>query len=140
MALRSRHFAASEQAVSQELRGCLGARLGYGPPDRHQEDFALQVDQLVAELLARGDMNDDTTLELNRILADWRADKLDPGDGDYVQALHAKITQVTPETASDEPIAPPLGHLDGLGIEEWRDRALKAEAALAQFEEAARNG
>ena len=36
----------------------------------------MQVDQLVGELLARGDMNDDTTLELNRILADWRAGKL----------------------------------------------------------------
>ena len=41
----------------------------------------MQVDQLVGELLARGDMNDDTTLELNRILSDWRAGKLDSADG-----------------------------------------------------------
>ena len=35
--------------------------------------------------------------------------------------------------------APP-SRLDGLSIEEWRDRALKAESELAQIEEAARNG
>jgi hypothetical protein len=99
---------------------------------------ALQVDQLVAELLARGDMNDDTTLELNRILGDWRADKLDPLDADYVQALHARIMNLPPEP---EDIAPPAtSRLDGLGIEEWRERALKAEAELAQLQDAARNG
>ena len=99
----------------------------------------MQIDQLVSELLARGDINDDTTLELNRILADWRADKLDPSDADYVQALHARLMNLTPET-DDAPVAAAVTRLDGLSIEEWRDRALKAEAELAQLQEAARNG
>jgi hypothetical protein len=100
----------------------------------------VQVDQLVGELLARGDMNDDTTLELNRILSDWRAGKLDPDDAAYLEGLHAKIMNLAPEP--DEPAmsaAAPL-RLDGLTIEEWRDRALRAESELAQLEEAARNG
>ncbi len=99
----------------------------------------MQLDQLVAELLARGDMNDDTVIELNRILADWRAGKLDPDDGAYVEALHAKILNLAPD--ADEPVATTApSRLDGLSIEEWRERALKAEAELAQIEEAARNG
>jgi hypothetical protein len=97
----------------------------------------VQPDQLVAELLARGDMNDETTLELNRILEDWRAGKLDPDDQAYLVALHARLMNVTPDP---EDIAMPAGRLDGLSIEEWRDRALKAEAQLAQLEDAARNG
>jgi hypothetical protein len=99
----------------------------------------MQVDQLVAELLARGDINDDTTLELNRILEEWRAGKLDPGDADYVQALHAKITGLTIEPG-DADAAAPVSRLEGLSIEEWRDRALRAEAELADLQEAARNG
>jgi hypothetical protein len=98
----------------------------------------MQVDQLVAELLARGDMNDDTTIELNRILEDWRSGKLDPDDADYVAALHARIMNITPEPA--DPVAAGASRLDGLSIEEWRDRALKAESELAQLEDAARNG
>jgi len=99
----------------------------------------VQVDQIVAELLARGDMNDETTLELNRMLEDWRQNKLAPGDADYIQALHARVMNVAPDP--DEPAAPvAINRIDGLAIEEWRDRALKAEAELAQIEEAARNG
>ena len=96
----------------------------------------MQLDQLVAELLARGDINDDTTIELNRILGDWRNGKLDPDDADYVTALHAKIMNLTPEP--DDPnqgVGP--ARLDGLDIEEWRERALRAEARLADLEDAA---
>ena len=100
----------------------------------------MQIDQLVAELLARGDMNDDTTLELNRILADWRADKLDPADADYVQALHAKIMGISVDPDDVVVTAAPVNRIDGLSIEEWRDRALKAEAELADLQDAARNG
>ena len=99
----------------------------------------MQVDQLVSELLARGDMNDDTTLELNRILSDWRANKLDPDDANYVQALHARLMNLTPEP-DDAPVTAAVTRLDGLSIEEWRDRALKAEADLAQLQDAQRNG
>lgn len=98
----------------------------------------MQPDQLVAELLARGDMNSDTTVELNRILEDWRAGKLDPDDDSYLRALHARITNVAPEPVEAEATGPV--RLDGLTIEEWRERALKAEGELAQIEEAARNG
>ncbi|RYE07594.1 MAG: hypothetical protein EOP22_17080 [Hyphomicrobiales bacterium] len=98
----------------------------------------MQPDQLVAELLARGDMNDDTTLELNRILNDWRESKLDPDDESYLVALHARMMNLSAEP--DEAIGQLPSRLDGLTIEEWRERALRAEAELAQIEEAARNG
>ena len=98
----------------------------------------MQPDQLVAELLARGDMNDDTTLELNRILNEWRDGKLDPDDEAYLVALHARMMNLTPEPEEIAPAAP--SRLDGLTIEEWRERALRAESELAQIEEVARNG
>ncbi|GEM_PF-1922109 len=106
----------------------------------------MQPDQLVADLLARGDMTDDTTRDLNRLLEEWRAGTLDPDDEAYLRALHARLTGTPP--AAPEPIAqdrPPTVavapvRLEGLTIEEWRDRALRAEADLAQIEETARNG
>lgn len=100
----------------------------------------MQVDQLVGELLARGDMNDDTTLELNRILNDWRAGKLDSDDAAYLEALHAKLMNLLPEPDEAPEMAIATARLDGLAIEEWRERALRAEAELAQLEEAGRNG
>jgi hypothetical protein len=99
----------------------------------------LQPDQLVAELLARGDMNDETTLDLNRILEAWRAGKLDPDDETYLRAFHARIMDLTPDTHETAPTNSAV-RLEGLTIEEWRDRAIRAESELAQIEEAARNG
>ena len=99
----------------------------------------MQPDQLVAELLARGDINDDTTLELNRILNEWRAGTLHPEDEAYLVALHARIMNLTPEPDAPIPVTVP-DRLEGLSIEEWRERALRAESELAQIEEAARNG
>lgn len=98
----------------------------------------MQPDQMIAELLARGDMNDETTLELNRLLDDHRAGKLDPEDEAYLRALHSRILNLAPEPEEIEPASP--ARLDGLTIEEWRDRALKAESELAQIEDAARGG
>jgi hypothetical protein len=98
----------------------------------------MQPDQLIAELLARGDMNDETVVDLNRMLEGYRSGTLDPDDDAYLRALHGRIFEVAPEP-SDSPAASPL-RLDGLTIEEWRDRALEAEGELAQIEEAARNG
>ena len=43
-----------------------------------------------------------------------------------------------PDEAPEKAIA--TARLDGLAIEEWRERALRAEAELAQLEEAGRNG
>ena len=99
----------------------------------------MQVDQLVAELLARGDINDDTTLELNRILEDWRAGKLDADDQGYVEALHARLMNTAAEPVdTDLPVA--STRLEGLTIDEWRERALKAEAELADIRDATQNG
>jgi hypothetical protein len=98
----------------------------------------VQPDQLIAELLARGDMNDETALDLNRMLEDYWAGKLDPDDEGYLRALHGRILNLAPEPAEIAAISP--SRLDGLTIEEWRDRALKAESELAQVEDAARNG
>ena len=101
----------------------------------------MQVDQLVAELLARGDMNDNTTLELNRILDDWRANKLDPDDQSYVEALHARLTGTAAEAVDlDMTPTPSPTRVEGLTIEEWRERALKAEAELADIRDATQNG
>ncbi len=97
----------------------------------------MQPDQLVAELLARGDMNDETVIDLNRMLETWRAGSLDPDDEAYLRALHARVMNLTPEP---EEIVPSMARLDGLGIEEWRERALKAEAELAALQDATRNG
>ena len=98
----------------------------------------MQPDQLVAELLARGDMNDETTKDLNRILEDWRAGKLDPDDESYLRAFHGRLMNLAPEP--EDEVAMPPARLDGLTLEEWRERALKAEGELAQIEDAARNG
>ena len=98
----------------------------------------MQPDQLIAELLARGDMNDETTIDLNRMLEDFRAGKLDPDDESYLRALHARILNLAPEVEAVAPASP--ARLDGLTLEEWRDRALKAESELAQIEDAARSG
>ena len=98
----------------------------------------MQIDQVVAELLARGDMNDDTVIELNHMLDSWRAGTLDPEDDAYLRALHARVMHLTPEP--EEALAPSPNRLDGLTIEEWRERSLKAEAELAQLQDAARAG
>jgi hypothetical protein len=99
----------------------------------------VQLDQLVGELLARGDIDDATTLELNRMLADWRAGTLSADDAAYVAALHARLLNLASDL--EEPAAAPIAdRIDGLSIEEWRERAIKAEAQVAEFEETARNG
>jgi hypothetical protein len=102
------------------------------------KDRQVQPDQLVAELLTRGDMNDDTTKDLNRILEDWRAGKLDPDDEAYLRAFHSRLMNLAPEP--EDVVATGPARLDGLTIEEWRERALKAEADLSRIEDAARNG
>lgn len=89
----------------------------------------MQVDALIKELIASGTMNDDTLAELNRMLADFEAGKLDPDDEVYVRALHARLTNLP--LSEPEAAAEALERLGGHTIDEWRDRALKAEAELA---------
>lgn len=100
----------------------------------------MQPDQLIAELLARGDMNDETVVDLNRMLEAYKAGTLDPDDESYVRALHGRILNLAPDSEPSESSTAGSARLDGLTIEEWRDRALKAESELAQIEDAARNG
>jgi hypothetical protein len=88
----------------------------------------VQPDQLIAELIGTGTMNEETLAELERMRADYAAGKLDPDDDRYLRALHARITGAPlPEPVDETGPA----RLDGLTIAEWRDRALRAETELA---------
>ena len=95
MALRNRRLAVSVATVPERVTAAAGLDM-VRPTQPKGHD--VEVDQLVAELLARGDINDDTTIELNRILGEWREGKLAPDDADYVTALHAKVTALLVET------------------------------------------
>ena len=87
----------------------------------------MQIDQLIKELIATGSMNEDTLADLNRLLAEFEAGKLDPDDEVYLRALHARLTNAPmPEPAS----ASLPDRLDGHTIAEWRDRAIAAEAEV----------
>jgi hypothetical protein len=90
----------------------------------------LQPDELIRELIATGTMNDDTLADLERWRADFEAGKLDPDDEAYLRALHARLTNAP----MLEPEAVPA-RVDGLTIDDWRERALAAEAELAALRE-----
>jgi hypothetical protein len=90
----------------------------------------LQVDALIRELIATGTMNEDTLADLQRLLADYEAGKLDPDDEVYLRALHARLTNAPQAPAEVEPHDEEQ-RLDGLTLAEWRERALAAEAELA---------
>jgi hypothetical protein len=92
----------------------------------------VQVDALIKELLATGSMNEDTTADLNRWLEESATGTLAADDAEYIAALHAKLTGAPmPEPVE---VAEPAT-LDGLSIEDWRDRALRAEAELAALKD-----
>lgn len=89
----------------------------------------MQADELIRELIATGAMNEDTLADLERMRAEHAEGRLDPDDEAYLRALHARVTNAPmPEP---EPEHETL--LEGLTIEQWRDRALKAEARLAEI-------
>ena len=93
----------------------------------------MQVDALIKELLATGSMNEDTTADLNRWLAESEAGTLNADDAAYIAALHAKLTGAPlPEEA---PASAEPTRVDGLTLEDWRDRALRAEAELAALKD-----
>jgi hypothetical protein len=89
----------------------------------------LQIDELIAELLLTGQMNDDTTADLNRMLEEYKAGRLDPEDEAYLRALHGRLTGAPAPEGEPGPAAEQ--RIDGLTIAEWRDRALRAEEELA---------
>ena len=86
----------------------------------------MPIDALIKELLQSGSMNEDTTADLNRMLAEFDSGALHPDDADYITALHARLTGAPPPEAAlpSEP-----GLLDGLSIEGWRERALGGSLA-----------
>lgn len=96
-------------------------------PRRHR----LQADELIRALIATGTMNEDTLADLERMRADFEAGKLDPDDAAYLEALHARVTGAPAPEPLEEPAVE--SRLDGLTIGEWRDRALRAEASLADL-------
>jgi hypothetical protein len=93
----------------------------------------VQVEVLIKELLATGSMNEDTTGDLNRWLEESAAGTLHADDAEYIAALHARVTGA-PLPEQVETSAEPV-RLDGLSIEDWRDRALRAEAELAALKD-----
>lgn len=94
----------------------------------------MQVEALIKELLATGSMNEDTTADLNRWAAEAAAGNLHPDDAAYIEALHAKVTGASMPEDSVAPASQPA-RLDGLTIEDWRDRALRAETELAALKD-----
>lgn len=94
----------------------------------------MPVDALIKELLQSGSMNEDTTADLNRWLEEFNAGTLHADDTAYIEALHARITGAPlPEIEPEAPAEP--ARLDGLSIEDWRERALRAEAELATLKD-----
>lgn len=94
----------------------------------------MQVEALIKELLATGSMNEDTTADLNRWATEAAAGTLHADDAAYVEALHAKLTGAPlPDESPATPAEP--ARVDGLTLEDWRDRALRAEAELAQLKD-----
>lgn len=98
----------------------------------------MQVDELIRELIATGTMNEDTLADLERMRAEHDAGKLDPDDEAYLRALHAKVTNAPMPEPVEEAAEP--ARLDGLTIEDWRDRALRAEGELAALKDATTSG
>lgn len=94
----------------------------------------MAVDALIKELLATGSMNEETTADLNRWQAEFADGTLHADDAAYIEALHAKLTGAPlPEIEAAAPSEPT--RIDGLTIEEWRERALRAESQLAALED-----
>jgi len=94
------------------------------------------VDALIKELLATGSMNEETTADLNRWLTESAEGKLHADDAAYIEALHAKLTGAPLPEAEIEAAAPAEpARIDGFTIEDWRDRALRAEAELAALKD-----
>jgi hypothetical protein len=100
----------------------------------------LPVEALIRELLATGEMNEDTAADLTRMLAESEAGTLHADDAAYVRALHARLTgNAAPAPESNAEATAPA-RLDGLTIADWRDRALKAEAALGELRDQLTSG
>lgn len=138
MAFRHRRLGLPQQGLPLRVTRCRGGfpfppALGTLRATREQE-MPVPVDALIKELLQSGGMNEDTTADLNRWLAEFEAGTLHADDAAYIEALHAKVTGAPlPDVDAATPLEP--ARLDGLSIEDWRDRALRAEAELASLKD-----
>lgn len=83
------------------------------------------VETLVAELLATGEMNEDTRADLERIRSEAQAGQSHPDDLDYLKALHGRVLN-GPVTL--EPVADPVTVANDLQAEIVR---LRSELAAA---------
>lgn len=105
-----------------------------------------EVERLVADLLGTGSMNEDTTVELHRFLAEARSGRLHPDDLAYLRALHGKV--VRPQsTTSERPYAQPDPALDPLAqakreladaqatIADLRKKLAEAERSIHRLEQ-----
>lgn len=92
----------------------------------------MPAEALIRELLATGEMNEDTATDLTRMLGEAQSGTLQADDEDYVRALHARVTGAEAPAPEAGPEPQAAERLDGLTIADWRDRALRAEAALAE--------
>ncbi len=83
------------------------------------------VETLVAELLATGEMNEDTRADLERIQSEARAEQSHPDDLDYLKALHVRVLN---SAVSAEAVAETVVGSEDLHAEIARLRAELAEA------------
>lgn len=90
----------------------------------------MQVDAIVNELIALGTLDDATVADLKRMQSEAAEGKLDVDDEGYIRALHARLTNA-PLPEPEAPAEPE--RLEGLTIGEWRERALAAEAEVANL-------
>lgn len=94
------------------------------------------IERFVAELLATGTMNDDTSADLERILAEARAGQSYPDDLDYLAALHARVLSSGETMPAESAPSVPSGEIEDLRGEIERLRAELAEArqTIAELE------
>lgn len=87
------------------------------------------IERFVTELLATGEMNDDTRADLERILAEARAGAGHPDDLDYLRALHARVLSA----GETEPVETDLREEnDGLAELRQDNERLRTELAEAR--------
>lgn len=83
-----------------------------------------EIERLAAELLATGEMNEDTVADLERILAEAKAGESYPDDLDYLAALHARI--MSPDRVVEADVAP-----SGDIVAQLRDEVSRLQSELA---------
>jgi hypothetical protein len=85
---------------------------------------AARIETLVRELIATGTMWPETIADLERFVEEARAGTLSRDDEDYLVAFHAKsVLDAAPDDSAAQP------------AEDWRARAERAEARVAELED-----